>query len=95
MDCDISSFKIQKIPELLFTHKLAGVNWANAHKNYDWGSVIFSDESSIWLNECNGKMWLKKRNQAMVLPLLIHGKYTFGQEFRFMARLASVFLMGY
>jgi hypothetical protein len=64
MECGLKSFKVQRKLDLLFIHKLARLNWANANLYRDWSCVIFSDEASIWINEVYGRMWLKTGDQA-------------------------------
>jgi transposase len=46
-------------PLLTQEHKEKRLEWANKKINYDWDNVVFSDETSIWLN-FNDKRWISK-----------------------------------
>ena len=53
-------------PQLSKQDKLNRVDWVLKHQNYDFSKVVFSDECSIWMRECQGRMWLKKGKQHYV-----------------------------
>ena len=46
-------------PMMTQKHKEKRLEWANNKINYDWNNVVFSDETSIWLN-FNDKRWISK-----------------------------------
>jgi transposase len=54
-----------KKPLLTKKHKDARVKWATNHKNYNWSTVIFSDEMSIWKDRYSDKCWYIKGNQKI------------------------------
>lgn len=44
-------------PLLTEKHRHQRLNWAKKHKNFDWNKVIFTDESTFYLNQPIGKTW--------------------------------------
>jgi transposase len=54
------------IPYLTSDHKKRRLEWAKAHKNYDFHRVVFSDECSVWLDTAAGKCWVRKGRDLML-----------------------------
>lgn len=54
-----------KKPLLTKKHILSRLKWANKYNNYNWSSVIFSDEMSIWKDRYTDKCWYIKGNQKI------------------------------
>ena len=51
---------LQKKPKLTEQHKINRLEWAKAHKNFNFQSVIFTDETGIWLAPNAQRGWVKK-----------------------------------
>lgn len=54
-----------KKPSLTANQKTMRLCWAKEHKDYDWSTVIFSDEMSIWKDRCTDKCWYVKGHQKI------------------------------
>ena len=46
-------------PKLSKQNKADRLEWALDHENTDFSNVIFADESTIWMDQWNGRMWIK------------------------------------
>lgn len=44
-------------PLLSTRHQRQRLSWAKQHRNFDWNKVIFTDESTFYLNQPVGKTW--------------------------------------
>lgn len=58
--------KPYKKPYLSSQDKINRVDWALKYKNYDFSSVVFADECTIWMNAWQGRMWLKKGSRHFI-----------------------------
>lgn len=63
-------------PFLTEKHKEIRLKWAQKYLDYDWKNVIFSDETSIWLNTHSKKCWIEKNNRK------IHHKKRHSKKFQ-------------
>lgn len=63
-------------PLLTEKHRHQRLNWAKKHKNFDWNKVIFTDESTFYLNQPIGKTWnfpgKKKVIRTVKHPAKVH-----------------------
>lgn len=56
-------------PLLSNGHRINRVGWAEKHRNFDWSSVIFTDETTFYLTSSGRKTWqspLKRKMQRTV-----------------------------
>jgi len=69
---------MNKIPKPLLTEKhwKNRLQWAKAHRNFDWNKVIFTDESTFQLNQSIGKAWQFSGKRKVIRtvrhPLKVH-----------------------
>jgi len=57
---DYSYKKPSSKPKLKNEDKVQRTTWATNHQDFDFSRVVFMDETSFWLNNKVGKMWIKK-----------------------------------
>ena len=53
-------------PKLSNQDKVNRVDWALKYNNFDFSRIVFADECSIWMNDWQGRMWLKKGSQHFI-----------------------------
>lgn len=51
------------IPALTETHKQKRVSWCEKYRNFNWNKVLFTDESTFWLDSGKVKRWKAKHEQ--------------------------------
>jgi transposase len=71
----------KKKPLLLKRHQKAGLDWAEAHKDWtieDWKRVVWSDETKINRLGSDGRHWAWKRQGESLSNRLVEGTLKFG-----------------
>jgi transposase len=54
------------VPHRTDTQRRSRLNWCKAHQEMAWDDVLFTDETSIELERCKGKIWHPKGSRAVV-----------------------------
>ena len=62
-----------QFPLLTENHKTMSVKWAKElrYLKNQWAKIIFVGEMSVWLSKGKIRMWTKKGQKELVLPLNI------------------------
>ncbi len=63
-----------KKPKLSSDDKKKRLDWALSHRNFDFKSVVFADECSIWLGGSRQKLWMKKEDEVIIETQAYPGK---------------------
>jgi transposase len=67
-----------KAPPLNATRMANRVTWAEAHQQYNWEKVIFTDESFFLLHRNKVKFWSKTRGPTIPMPTKSPGLMVWG-----------------